>query len=115
MSNYLYLQCTDHEPPINSDDESGQHLYEIEQIREDITNRDQLINAAQLGMTTDNRHRNNTLRFLTRHPKCNIQIIDEYGHNHTCPCAADENYVQGVGTEYLTQPEPNCPKHGDPK
>ena len=115
MSTYLYLQCANHEPPIQADDESGQHLYDLEQIREDIANRDQLINAVQLGMTSDIRYRNNTLRFLTRHPKCDIQIIDEYGHNHTCTCTADEHHVPGVATEYLIEPNPTCPEHGDTK
>lgn len=40
MSTYLYLVCESHTPPIVADDESGQHLYDLPQIRSDLANRD---------------------------------------------------------------------------
>jgi hypothetical protein len=89
MSTYLYLQCLDHDPPLVSDGEVGQHLYNLPQIQNDIVNRKVFVMAAK--MADDNyrplpdyghHFRNNASRFLCQHAKCNIGIIDEYGHKH---------------------------------
>ena len=32
MSTWLYLRCESHDPPLKNDVESGQHLYDLEQI-----------------------------------------------------------------------------------
>ena len=39
MSTWIYLECADHDPPISADGESGQHLYDLPDIREDIRRR----------------------------------------------------------------------------
>ena len=36
MSTWLYLRCESHDPPLENDGESGQHLYDLEQIWADI-------------------------------------------------------------------------------
>ena len=45
MSTYVYLVCLDHNPPLIADDESGQHLYDLPQIRKDIADRDLIVAA----------------------------------------------------------------------
>jgi hypothetical protein len=82
MSTYVYLVCRDHKPPLVADDESGQHLYDLPQIRADLANRDALVAAWKDDVQTDLRFRCNTVRFLTAHPRCDIGIRDEYGAWH---------------------------------
>lgn len=82
MSTWVYLECRDHNPPLMADAESGQHLYDLDQIRADIANRDALIAANNDGMEVTDYFRRHTLRFLAAHPKCDIGIRDEYGTEH---------------------------------
>ena len=82
MSTYVYLECLDHDPPLPADAESGQHLYDLSQIREDISNREGVVAALALDMTPDDYFRRNTARFLARHQGCRIGIRDEYGVVH---------------------------------
>lgn len=82
MSTYIYLECIDHDPPLPAEGESGQHLYDLPQLRTDVANREPLVNAASEGMSTDDYFRRNTLSFLVRHPKCRLRIVDEYGTEH---------------------------------
>lgn len=81
MSTYMYLECLDHDPPLRADDESGQHTYDLPDIRKDIANRDAIVAVFDSDMPVDLGHffRNNTARFLCQHAKCNIGIRDEYG------------------------------------
>lgn len=91
MSTYVYLRCEDHDPPLKADEESGQHLYDLPQIRADIANRDALAAAHDDGMEIDDYFRRHTLRFLTAHRKCRLGIVDEYGREHpTIPSMEDE-------------------------
>lgn len=85
MSTYLYLQCETHTPRLRADSESGQHLYDLEQIRSDIANRAAIVAAWRDDWRPDDGPtywRSNTARFLAEHPHCVIGIIDEYGRNH---------------------------------
>lgn len=82
MSTYVYLECVDHDPPLRADDESGQHLYDLNQLREDIANRETIIGAAKLDIWPGERFRRNTAVFLVAHPKCALRITDEYGVEH---------------------------------
>ena len=82
MSTWLYLECLDHDPPLLAEDESGQHLYDLPQIRADLADREALVriwsgSAVDLGY-----FRNRTCRFLVAHQKCRIGIRDEYGREH---------------------------------
>lgn len=87
MSTWFYLACLDHDPPLVAEGESGQHHYDLPQIRYDIANRESLVRvqASGHGGRVDFGHhfRNNTAGFLAAHPKCQIGIRDEYGRNHS--------------------------------
>ena len=83
MSTYIYLTCRDHSPVIQADDESGQHLSDLPQLRQDIANRDAIVHAMQeLDLYPYDRYRRNTARFLAAHPHCSLGIVDEYGNEH---------------------------------
>nr|DAI86668.1 MAG TPA: hypothetical protein [Caudoviricetes sp.] len=82
MSTYLYLRCESHNPPLKNDDESGQHLYDLEQIWADLDNRDRIAAAWRDGMIPEDHFRRNTAGFLDAHPNCQIGVVDEYGDTH---------------------------------
>ena len=83
MSTYIYLFCRDHSPAIRADDESGQHLSDLPQLRDDIANRDVIVHALQvLDFCPDDSYRRNTATFLATHPRCHLGIVDEYGREH---------------------------------
>ena len=83
MSTYIYLICRDHNPAIQADGESGQHLSDLPQLRQDIANRDVIVHALQvLDLYYDGSYRGNTARFLAAHPRCHLGIVDEYGREH---------------------------------
>ena len=80
MSTYIYLICRDHSPVIQADDESGQYLSDLPQLREDIANRDVIVQA--LDFHPAGSYRRNTARFLAAHPRCHLGIVDECGREH---------------------------------
>lgn len=83
MSTYIYLLCRDHNPAIQADGESGQHLSDLPQLRQDIADRDVIVHALQvLDLYYDGSYRGNTARFLAAHPRCHLGIVDEYGREH---------------------------------
>ena len=84
MSTYLYLECLDHDPPLRCEGESGQHLYDLADIRADIAARAALVEIQKLDGWIDRGHhfRNNSARFLAAHPRCRIGIRDEYDVEH---------------------------------
>lgn len=88
MSTYIHLQCLSHHPPLVADGESGQHLYDLPQIREDIANRDLIVQAAKADTWPDDYLRRHTALFLRDHPTCLLGITDECGKDH--PLTAPE-------------------------
>lgn len=82
MSTYVYLECLDHDPPLSADDESGQHLSDLPQIRADLADRERVVASIRDGWDPGDYFRNNTARFLASHKKCRIGIRDEYGDEH---------------------------------
>lgn len=86
MSTYLYLECWSHNPHLRADEESGQHLRDLDRIRADVADCRALVFAARkMGERPDYRvggHRSNTLRFLLDHENCDIHLVDEYGDEH---------------------------------
>lgn len=83
MSTWLYLECRTHDPVLTSAGESGQHLYDLDQIHSDIANRELIVQALRAEIFDTSSHfRANTARFLAEHPKCDIGIRDEYGREH---------------------------------
>lgn len=83
MSTYLYLLCQDHTPPLRAREESGQHLYDLPDIRNDIARRDVIADFYDEGKTTFDHFRRNTAEFLSNHRVCAIGIVDEYGGVHS--------------------------------
>ena len=81
MSTYIYLLCRDHNPAIQADGESGQHLTDLPQLRQDIADRDAIVHAMHL-YPSGSRYRHNTATFLAAHPRCHLGIVDEYGREH---------------------------------
>lgn len=98
MSTWLYLECLDHVPPIQAEDESGQHLYDLPSIREDIANRDVLVRMYENTIAADFGYfRNHTVRFLAHHKMCRIGIRDEYGRDH--PVKEENDAPPGLPSE----------------
>ena len=92
MSTYIYLLCRDHSPVIQADGESGQHLSDLPQLRQDIANRDVIVHALQvLDLYYDGSYRGNTARFLAAHPRCHLGIVDEYGREHPIEEESEES------------------------
>ena len=87
MSTYMYLVCLDHDPPIVSEDESGQHLYDLPRIRDEIADREAVASEADnppvSGMEDITGYfRQRSSWFLARHPNCKVGIRDEYGRDY---------------------------------
>ena len=82
MSTWIYLECADHDPPISADGESGQHLYDLPDIREDIRRRAEWTPERVDECGDAHWFRRNSRRFLAQHPRCRIVIRDEYGREH---------------------------------
>ena len=85
MSTYMYLECHSHTPPLCAEHESGQHYYDLPQIRDDLAARKELVEAARQNLWADDYFRRPTQAFLVAHPDCEIRIVDEYGIDHTEP------------------------------
>ena len=91
MSTYLYLECADHNPPLLSDGEVGQHLYSLPRIRREIAERNLLAALAksEIEHSYDSHFTSTAARFFAQHPHCRIGIRDEYGTEY--PIAEDSN------------------------
>ncbi len=90
MSTWLYLECLDHDPPLQADNESGQHLYDLPQIRADIADRERFVaEMAEPKSQQGDYFRANSASFLAQHPRCRIGIRDEYGRAHPIADEAD--------------------------
>lgn len=89
MSTYIYLYCKDHDPPMSSDGEVGQHLYDLREVRRMIKHRDLIVEFMKVldNFNWDNHFASTTARFLSAHPKCQLGIYDEYKNEH--PIIAD--------------------------
>ena len=80
MSTYLYLRCDAHDPPIESSQEVGQHLYDLPLIRECIAKRKST--WLEGDDAPEDYFEASAWRFLRDHPNCPISIEDEYGREH---------------------------------
>jgi len=96
VSTYVYLECLDHTPPLRADDESGQHLSDLPQIRADLADRARIVadyNASAYWLLGDDiatYFRRHTARFLAAHPRCRVGIRDEYGRAYPTEAPEDE-------------------------
>jgi hypothetical protein len=84
MSTYMYLQCLEHDPPLRSNGEVGQHAYDLKDIRKYIANREAICALLEADIPIGNSGvgtfwANNASWFLYEHQKCEIGIINEYG------------------------------------
>lgn len=81
MSNYLYLRCESHNPPLRAEEESGQHLSDLPVIRADIRMRETIVAMYDHAEYFDmgDYFRNHTMRFLVKHRTCELGIESEYG------------------------------------
>ncbi len=92
MSTYIYLTCRDHSPAIRADGESGRHLSDLPQLRDDIANRDVIVHAQEvLDFYPEDNYRINTAGFLAAHPRCHLGIVDEYGREHPIEEESEES------------------------
>jgi hypothetical protein len=90
----------DHDPPLRAESPSGQHLYDLPQIRWDIAHREELLRisdevAEKGGWYRLNNDRDNSINFFEDHRTCNLGIRDQYGEWHAITeeeeTAADED------------------------
>lgn len=77
----MYLTCLDHDPPLASEDEVGQHTYDLPDIRKYVEGRHLFCQLADSDIWPDygSHWANTAARFLSTHRRCNIGIEDEYG------------------------------------
>lgn len=87
MSTYLYLRCQAHDPALLSTDEVGQHLSDLEQITEWLTERQQILAAGQVpsGSDSSSYFGRAAVEFFRAHPHCPLDVVDEYGREHPLP------------------------------
>lgn len=81
MSTWIYLECIAHEPAIQSDQEVGQHLYDLPRIREEIAKRAEYVAAVNLDAQFEGFTRA-AATFFAQHPACPIRIVDEYDREY---------------------------------
>lgn len=84
MSTYLYLECLEHDPPVRSHGEVGQHVYDLPRVQREIADRDRLVAIARDYEFVDfaSHFTMNAIRFFVEHPRCRIGVRDEYGRQH---------------------------------
>lgn len=88
MSTYIYLVCEAHDEPVRAEDESGQHLYDLPQLRFDWLNRKHWLAYIEQfpdALTREYDHlsyfQRNTFWFLRDHAECGdaMHVVTEYG------------------------------------
>lgn len=108
MSTYLYLRCDSHQPPIDSEHEAGQHLRDLEHIRQDVANRHAIADAIGRGMApggdTDLYFQESNRRFIIQHVNCDLKILDEYGRFYELVSASEDSKI-------VEQVAPHLPPH----
>jgi len=83
MSTIMYLRCVTHDPYLSSE-EVGHSTSYLKQIREDIAKRGRIVQTMQGildspdGYPNFGTYQTNTWWFLLRHPRCELEIWDEY-------------------------------------
>ena len=88
MSTNLYLRCVTHDPHISSD-QVGHNLSVLPDLRESLAARDDIVKSMRMMFeSTDfyadfgDSNKNALWWFLYRHPKCELEIWDEYNKQH---------------------------------
>ena len=95
MSTHLYLRCINHEPFIESG-EVGNNLGYLDAIRHDVRNREMIVKRTTPdpdlygGYSTPNAY--TRAAFFRAHPKCELELWDEYGKQHSL----DGELIHGI-------------------
>ena len=94
MSTYLYLQCLDHDPPLRSEGEVGQHMTDLPFVRVCIKERNDLAKQFMgtvwpVPTTIEGQWQRTAAAFLADHRWCNIGIVDEYRQIHPIESAEE--------------------------
>jgi hypothetical protein len=89
MSTIMYLRCVTHDPYIESD-EVGHHKGHLPEIRAMIRGRDLIVKNMETAIDRDEVVENipelrqrNAWWFLHAHPRCDLEIWDEYGREYS--------------------------------
>lgn len=98
MSTFIYLRCDHHDEPILSEEESGQHRYDLPQLRFDWINRkhwlqyiDHFPDALTQGWDHLSYFQRHTYSFLRDHADCGTPaVVDEYGGTYSIEAATIE-------------------------
>lgn len=109
MSTYLHLVCPHHEEPVQAEDESGQHYYDLPTIRFDWLRRDHWLPyidrfPGTLGRDFDHLSyfQRNTLTFIREHRDCGTPyILSEVGSRFS---------IESPSIEALLSEEPTWPE-----
>ena len=93
MSTYWYFECTEHDPPLQSEDEFTQHTDDAAFKRgvELALNRDGIVSpwVGEWYEASDYFERN-ARRFLVNHPKCPLRLVSEYGERRPVSAKLNE-------------------------
>lgn len=86
MSNWWYLECINHDPPLRTADAVAQHTRDLAPIRDLLARRASLsesdIPSTPRAWTSDNvddHFARTTIDFLLQHPNCQLQLASETG------------------------------------
>ena len=104
MSNYLYIECLDHDPTVQSPDEVGQKDYDLAVIVRLLSARSGLARLRALlrefeaevqdsvRLAFENGYLHTAARFLEKHSGCRrIQVVDALGQVLFKPPSAEED------------------------
>lgn len=83
MSTYLYLSCESHDPPLVSEDSSGQNLRDLPRVRSVVRDKEKIIRIETEDLSCSDPALEHAARFLSQHQKCEIGIRDEYDRQHS--------------------------------
>lgn len=85
MSTYFNLKCVSHDPPVWSGEVGYNERY-LPAIRKNIARRDELVGAYKTfdyDVAFDDPYFRATIVFFDSHPKCTLEIEDEYGKTYS--------------------------------
>lgn len=105
MSTWIYLVCAQHDEPVQAEDESGQHLYDLPQLRFDWLNRRHWLAYIERFPGTLTREfdhlsyfQRNTFAFLRDHADCDqMHVVTEYGERLRLAATSIEGLFQTNG------------------
>lgn len=105
MSTWIYLVCEQHDEPVRANYESGQHLYDLPQLRLDWLNRRHWLAYIERFPGTLTREfdlltyfQRHTFAFLRDHADCDqMHVVTEYGERLPLAVTSIEGLLQTDG------------------